>query len=208
MASTKFEVEKFNGKNNFSLWQRRMKDLLIQQGVHKTLLGKAKKPEKMENDVWEEMDEKAASAIRLNLLDEVIHNVIDEEKVESIWRKLESLYMVKNLMNKLYVKKQLYGLQMEESTDLLEHLNKFNMLNTQLLNFGVKIGEDDKTILLMASLPPSYDHLDTTLLYGKETLAFEEVMGSLLSHETQRKPVNDQVDGLVARFEPKCGRDK
>ena len=40
MASTKFEVEKFNGKNNFSPWQKRMKDLLIQQGVHKALLGK------------------------------------------------------------------------------------------------------------------------------------------------------------------------
>jgi hypothetical protein len=43
MVSTKFEVEMFNGKNNFSLWQRRMKDLLIQQGVHKASLGKVKK---------------------------------------------------------------------------------------------------------------------------------------------------------------------
>jgi hypothetical protein len=80
MASIKFEVEKFNGKNNFSLWQRRMKDLLIQQGVHKALLGKAKKPEKMENDVWEEMDVKVTSAIHLNLSNKVIHNVIDVEK--------------------------------------------------------------------------------------------------------------------------------
>jgi hypothetical protein len=38
--------------------------------------------------------------------------------------------MVKDLTNKLHVKKQLYGLQMEKNTDLLEHLNKFNMLNT------------------------------------------------------------------------------
>jgi hypothetical protein len=37
--------------------------------------------------------------------------------------------MAKNLTNKLYVKKQLYGLQMEENIDLLDHLNKFNMLN-------------------------------------------------------------------------------
>jgi hypothetical protein len=105
MASAKFEVEKFNGKNNFSLWQRRMKDLLIQQRVYKALLGKAKKPEMMDNDVWEEMDVKVASAIYLNLSDKVIHNVIDVEKVESIWKKLERLHMAKNLTNKLYVKK-------------------------------------------------------------------------------------------------------
>ena len=70
MASTKFEVEKFNGNNNFSIWRRMMKDLLIQQGAHKALLGKAKKPEKMENNVWEEMDAKVACAIHLNLSDE------------------------------------------------------------------------------------------------------------------------------------------
>jgi hypothetical protein len=105
MASTKFEVDKFNGKNNFSLWQRRMKNLLIQQGVHKALLRMAKKSEKMKNDVWEETDVKAANAIPSNLSDEVIHNVIDEENIESIWHKLKSLYMAKNLTNKLYMKK-------------------------------------------------------------------------------------------------------
>jgi hypothetical protein len=76
------------------------------------------------------------------------------------------------------------------------------------LNFAVKIREEDKEILLLASLFPSYDHLVTTLLYGKETLAFEEVTGSLLSHETWRKLANDQTDGPVARFEPKRKRDK
>jgi hypothetical protein len=48
-------------------------------------------------------------------------------------------------MNKLYVKKQLYGLQVEENMDQLEHLNKFNMFNTQLLYFRVKIEEEDKS---------------------------------------------------------------
>ena len=54
-----------------------MKDLLIQQRVHKALLGKAKKPEKMSDENWEEMDGKATSAIRLNLGDEVIHNILE-----------------------------------------------------------------------------------------------------------------------------------
>jgi hypothetical protein len=52
------------------------------------------------------------------------------------------------------------------------------------LNFGGKIEEKDKAIVLLASLPSLYDHLVTTLLYGKETPAFEEVTGSLFSHET------------------------
>ena len=82
------------------------------------------------------------------------------------------------------------------------------MLNIQLLNFVVKIGEEDKAILLLALLTPCYDHLVTILLYGKETPAFEEVTRSLLSYETWRKPVNDQANGLVVRFETKCERDE
>jgi len=50
------------------------------------------------------------------------------------------------LTNKLYVKKQFNGLETEETIDLLECLNKFNMLNTQLLNIEVKIEKEDKKI--------------------------------------------------------------
>jgi hypothetical protein len=36
----------------------------------------------------------------------------------------------------------------------------------------------------------------------------EDVTGALLSHKMTRKPVNDQIDSLVARFESKRERDK
>ena len=32
-SRTKFEVEKFNGKGNFSIWQKRVKALLVQQDL-------------------------------------------------------------------------------------------------------------------------------------------------------------------------------
>lgn len=70
-----------------------MKDLLIQQGVHKALLGKEKKLETMKDVEWVEMDEKAASAIRLNLGDEVIHNILVAKTSKEVWEKTwRSLY--------------------------------------------------------------------------------------------------------------------
>lgn len=68
------------------------------------------------------------------------------------------------------MKKQLYSLPMEDYSDLLEHVNVFNMLNMQLSNFRVKLEEEDKAIFQLALLPTSFDHLMTTLMYGKETL--------------------------------------
>ena len=58
-----FEIEKFNGKNNFEIWKVKMYDLLVQQGVAKALLGKAKQPYTMKDNEWSEMDEKALSGI-------------------------------------------------------------------------------------------------------------------------------------------------
>jgi hypothetical protein len=44
-------------------------------------------------------------------------------------------------------------------------------------------------MILLTFLPASYEHLVTTLLYGKETLELEEVSGALLDHY-QRKHKN------------------
>jgi hypothetical protein len=40
VKSFKFEVEKFNNKNNFELWKLNMQDILVQQGLQKDLAGK------------------------------------------------------------------------------------------------------------------------------------------------------------------------
>jgi len=56
------------------------------------------------------MDLKAANTIQLSLADEVMCNVIAEETTTGLWSKLETLYTTKSLSNKLYLKKQLYGL--------------------------------------------------------------------------------------------------
>jgi len=37
LGGSKFEVVKFDGHGNFGLWQTRVKDLLAQQGLLKTL---------------------------------------------------------------------------------------------------------------------------------------------------------------------------
>ena len=51
----------------------------------------------------------------------------------------------------------------------------------------MKIDDEDKAVILLVSLPPSYEHLRTTLMYGKDTLRIHEVVAALLSHESIRK---------------------
>ena len=113
--------------------------------------------------------------------------------------------MAKNLSNKLYLKKELYSLRMLENKDALQHLKKFNGLISQLLQFQVTFDDENKAILLLASLPSSYENMMTTLLYGNDTLKFEQVPRSLLSYNKTSKVANNESQALITENK---GRNK
>ncbi|MBA0626657.1 hypothetical protein Godav_004288, partial [Gossypium davidsonii] len=61
MATIRFEIENFDGVTNFNLWQVWMMAILVQTGLKKIVT--RKKPENQNQTEWEELDEKAFSAI-------------------------------------------------------------------------------------------------------------------------------------------------
>jgi len=77
---------------------------------------------------------------------------------------------------------------MKQGTVVLKHLNYFNKIISELLAVDVKIDEEDNALILLSSLPQSYDHIITTMLYGKETLILEEGMLTLLSDQMRKRP--------------------
>ena len=102
ISYAKFDVVKFDGSGNFGLWQMRVKDMLVQQGMVKALY--EKQPEGMNNMDWKDLEAKVVTTIRLYLADNVMYHVMDEESPTTIWLKLKSRYMSKSLTNKLYPK--------------------------------------------------------------------------------------------------------
>src|SRR5205809_5898071 len=136
-----------------------MTTLLVKEGTHRALQGISKKPSDMYKDDWEDMDYKARATIVLCLSDEVLYNVMNEESAAGLWSRLESLYMTKSLSNKLYTKKQLYCLRMKEGTPILQHLNLFNKIVSDLLVLEVKLEEEDKGMLLLGSLHTRFNYL-------------------------------------------------
>jgi len=76
--------------------------LLVKEGTHKALLGIEKKPSKMEDDEWNDIDFRAKATIILCLSDEVLYNVMNEETTAGLWCKLESLYMTKSVEQALH----------------------------------------------------------------------------------------------------------
>lgn len=193
MASIKgFTVTPYDGKGSFTLWQRRVKDILTQQKLAKALKGKEGKPTKMSDEDWEDAELQCMITIRLCIADNIINNVVDESTPKELWSKLETLHLGKNLTTKLNLKRELYKLKMAAQGNVIEHMNVFNGIVDQLEKVDVKLGEEDKALILLTSLPESFDHLVTTILYGKDTLKMEEVQSALLSNAGRKNQDGDK----------------
>lgn len=117
----------------------------------------------------EKLEKKVVKCIRLTLHNDVLFNVMEIESTPELRAKLEIIYMSWSLTNKLFFKKWLYSLKMMKGSRLLEHLNEFNRIVTQLLSLEIKLEEEDEALLFLSSLLPSYKHLIMTLMYGKDT---------------------------------------
>jgi len=81
------------------------------------------------------------------------------------------------------------------ATAVLEYLNFFNKVISELLAVNVKIDEENKALILLSSLPQSYDHIITIIFYSKKILILEEVTSTLLSNEIKKRPNQEKQKG-------------
>jgi len=70
-----------------------------------------------------------------------LREVVDEDTAASLWLKLESLYMIKSLINKLYLKHRLFTFCMKEDMSIKDHLDELNkiLMNLKMLEYMKKI---------------------------------------------------------------------
>ena len=153
------------------------------------------------DDEWEELELKAVSTIQLCLTHHVLREVLDKVTAIDLWTRLEELYMTKSLANKIRLKERLYTCRMAEGTPVQKHLNEFNSILVDLESLDVKIDDEDKAILLVVSLPPSYKHFKEIMLYSNsDTISFEDVKANLLSKEKFDHDIHaDPGEGLAVR---------
>lgn len=70
-----------------------------------------------------------------------------------------------------------------EGTSIRTHLDEFNKLMIDLKNVDKILDDEEQTMMLLASLPESWEHFTDSLLQGHTTITSEEVNSALFSKE-------------------------
>ncbi|GJU08707.1 hypothetical protein Tco_1125137 [Tanacetum coccineum] len=92
-----------------------------------------------------------------------------------VWKKLEKLYMTKSSTNKLLLKQRLFSLQMKEGPTLKDHLDALNSILMDLKNVEVMIDDENAALILLVSLPPSFENFVNSFVVEKDTITLEDV---------------------------------
>lgn len=77
------------------------------------------------------------------------------------------------------MKQKLLAYKMTKDKTIQEQLEDFSKITDDLENIDVKITDEDKAIMLLNSLPKSFDNLKDAMLYEKPDITYAEVKSSV-----------------------------
>ena len=102
--------------------------------------------------------------------------------------------------NKALLMRRLVNLKLKNGTSVAEHTSMFQNLVNQLSAVELQLGDEEQALLLLSSLPDSWETLVVSLSNsapnGKLTMAM--VTDALFNEKARRKDIgNDQMHALV-----------
>ncbi|KAF8401619.1 hypothetical protein HHK36_012565 [Tetracentron sinense] len=180
------EFEKLN-ESNWPIWKIMMEDYLVGKELDQPLRGKKAQPVGMEDWEWDILDRKCLAAIRPCISPSILFDVCQCKIAEELWQSLEQSYEQPSGANKMHAMKRLFLLKMKEGTTIRKHVSEFNSIAAQLRSLKINLDEKVLCLLLLSSLPPSWDILVTTVTntVGNK-FKLQDVVASLLNEETRK----------------------
>ena len=186
MSEGKSPIDRFDG-TDYGFWRMQIEDYLYGKELHAPLLGS--KPADMKDEDWTLLDRKALSVIRLSLSRNVAFHTAKAKSTCEALKILSNLYEKPSASNKVHLMRRLFNLKMVESATVAAHLNEFNTITTQLSSVEIEFDDEVKALILLSSLPESWDAVVTAVSAscGKEKLKLDSVRDLVLSEEIRRK---------------------
>jgi hypothetical protein len=179
-------IRKFDG-TNFNFWKEQIEVyLIVRSYINPIQHDIASATYKLE--VWTKLDRVARVTIRMHLSESVYYTVLACNIAKELWKTLSDTYKKKVVATQIYLIRSLYNLRMKESNSITAHLNEYEGIISQLSAQGMTIDDELKVLLLMSSLPPSWETFVTTICnVSAMAVKYSETTSSILSEDARRK---------------------
>ena len=123
-----------------------------------------------------------------------------------MWQKLSGLYGRKNAFNKMSLMRKIVRLKYGDRESIIEHINTFMDYVNQLGTTKFPLDDAKQAILLICTLPDSWENLVVTLNTScqEQNVSIQVVKTSILNEESRRKVKGalSQSDSNVAQHTP------
>ena len=107
--------------------------------------------------------DRALATIVLSVQPSLLFLLGDPEDPVAVWKKLMDQFQKKTWANKLELRRKLYSLRLKEGESVQTHIKVMMESFEGLSVIGDPVGEEDRVVHLLASLPESFNMLVTAL---------------------------------------------
>lgn len=108
-------------------------------------------------------DRSTLGLIRFSFSSSVAFNIVNEKIIVNLIATRTKMYEKYSASNMVFLMKRLLNIKMLDRSSMAEHLNNFIIVMNQLCSVGIKFDDEVRTLLLLFSLPDTWDGLVTAL---------------------------------------------
>lgn len=193
MSSGLYQIEKLDD-DNYDSWAIQMRSVLIHCDLWAYVSGTIEKPPADRVDTvaaWTVKDEKALATLTLSVKTAQLIHIKNCRTSAVAWTTLKDIHRPTGPARKVTVFKQLINLKMVEGAPISAHINSFFGLTDKLGEIDIKLPDELITIILLSSLPKSYENFVVAIESRDELPKAQALKGKLLEEGNRRA---DEID--------------
>jgi len=201
VGGTSFRIEPLSGPENWMPWKRRMTAIFRELELVELIADTAKAPEarvpsaptedeKKAIRAWEKKDEKVRTRIELAIANSEFVHLLGAETARDQWKQLCTVYESRGRLGILAAWRALFRAQANEDFEMKTHIGTLRTMQEQLHAMGSVISDEDFVMILITSLPESWDMYTSAYLGSmgnKPTLKSHEIIAILTEEYNRRR---------------------